>query len=358
MAAWKKTGRLLQHRERLLQGFSKKGIARHFGEALFEQIKGFGEYGFPESHAASFALLVYASAWMKVHYPAHFLSAILNSQPMGFYSPSSLVRDAQRHGVEVRDVDVLSSTWDYQLEGEPVSVRLGFRLVKGLGEAAAERIVRARNRRAISTLGELGREARLNQRSLELLAEAGAVECLVRGRRQALWKVREPRLEGLFEGKLWGGPEVQLPALPPLQQLWLDYGRKGLSLEDHPLKHLRAALQRRGVLRASNLPEVNAGAWVQVAGLVLCRQQPHTANGIVFVTLEDESGIINLIVQKKIFEEYRREVRHAPMLLAIGRLERQSDANSSSVVIHVLVKRLEWLRLPDGELRSMSRDFH
>ena len=358
MAAWRRTGRLLRHRERLLRGFADKGIARTFGEALFEQIKGFGEYGFPESHAASFALLVYASAWLKVHHPAHFLCAILNSQPMGFYSPSSLVSDAQRHGVAVRDVDVLSSDWDSTLEGEKNSVRLGLRLVKGVGEAQARRLVAARRERPFQSIVDMERRTTLNRRIVEILAESGALENLISGRRQALWEARAPRLEGLFEGRRLGEVTVQLPKLPELQQLWFDYGRKGLSLHDHPLKHLRSKLRQRGVLLSSSLMGVSSGAEIEVAGLVLCRQQPATANGVVFVTLEDESGVVNLIVRRAIFEEYRREVRNAPMLLAAGRLERQAGTPSASSVIHVLVRHVEWLRLPEGNLPLMSRDFH
>ncbi len=361
MAAWRRTGRLLRHRERLLEGFAKKGIAKKFGEALFEQIKGFGEYGFPESHAASFALLVYASAWLKVHHQAPFLCGLLNSQPMGFYAPSSLVRDAQHHGVEVHDVDVLHSDWDTTLErGSRAawSVRLGLRLIRGLGEDAGQRISWARRERSFSDLFDLRHRAMLNERAMETLAEAGALEGLVKGRRQALWAVREPHLDGLFSGKRLEEPSVRLPELPKIQQLWLDYGSKGLCLGDHPLQHLRTSLRQRGVLMASSLVEVKEGAWVEVAGLVLSRQQPATASGVVFVTLEDESGICNLIVQRSVFEAHRRIVRHAPMLLAAGKLERQKVAVNATPVIHVLARRLEWLTLPDVQITKVSRDFH
>ena len=359
MAAWKKTGRLLRHRSRLMRGFARKGIQYRFGEALFEQIKGFGEYGFPESHAASFALLVYASAWLKVHHPAHFLCGMLNSQPMGFYSPSSLVRDAQRHGVVVRDVDVQISHWDSTLESESKGVRLGMRLIKGLGRNAAERIVVARKLGPFTNIVELEKRAKLNQRALELLAEAGALEGLVRGRRQALWATREPRLHGLFSGRRTGEPVVRLPALSEVQQLWLDYGSKGLCLSDHPVRHLRRELRQRGVLQASSLSWVEPGSVVKIAGVVLSRQQPATASGIVFLTLEDETGVCNLIVHRRVVEEYRREVRHAPLLLAHGKLEKQAVAPDATAVIHLLVQRLEWLQVPDAPTPpKMSRDFH
>ncbi|HEY8944795.1 MAG TPA: error-prone DNA polymerase, partial [Polyangiaceae bacterium] len=213
MAAWKRNGKLLQHRERLLEGFARKGISRKFGEALFEQVKGFGDYGFPESHAASFALLVYASSWQKTHYPAHFAAALLNSQPMGFYAPHTILADARRHGVEVRDVDISRSRWDTTLEeagsgsgiasrapGAARAIRIGFRSIKGLSEVAGRRIEAARAEWRFSDLEDVRRRAELRRDELEALAEAGAFESLVPGRRQALWASRAPRLSGLFEG--------------------------------------------------------------------------------------------------------------------------------------------------------------
>lgn len=362
MAAWKKTGRLLRHREQLLAGFASKGIRPEFGRSLFEQIKGFGEYGFPESHAASFALLVYASAWQKVHYPEHFTCALLNSQPMGFYSPSSLLRDAQRHGVEVRDVDVASSDWDCSLEarsGETrAALRLGLRSIKGLGRATSERIVVAREAGPFATLFDLKGRARLDRGSLEVLAEAGALEGLVPGRRQALWQARAPELEGLFAGRSLGEPEARLPVLHPMMQLELDYERKGFSVQDHPLCYLRKSLKQRGVLSAEQLSTARTGAWVRVAGMVLCRQQPATASGVIFVTLEDESGTVNLIIQRAIAERFRHEVRHAPLLVADGRLERQARDCVQAAVTHVIVRRVEWLVMPSGGLITRSRDFH
>ena len=224
MAAWKKTGKLERHRERLLAGFDRTGISRKFGEALFEQIKGFGDYGFPESHAASFALLVYTSSWQKRHYPAHFACALLNSQPMGFYSAATILHDAQRHGVEVRDVDVTRSDWDSTLEPVralsedaetqrcPRAIRVGLRQVKGLSER-----VRAADRRRASASGPLPRSttsirrAQLRDDEVERLAEAGAFETLLPGRRQALWRARAPRVSGLFAGKVAPSPRCTCP---------------------------------------------------------------------------------------------------------------------------------------------------
>ncbi len=371
MAAWRKNGRLLRHRQRLLDGFAKKGISAEFGAALFEQIKGFGDYGFPESHAASFALLVYLSAWQKAHFPEYFACALLNSQPMGFYSPSSIIRDAQRHGVTVRDVDVTASHWDSVLEetvpGEPGLrpkrvLRLGLRLVKGLGEAAAQRMVAARSEWRFSNLEDAIRRAELGKHEIEALAEAGAFSSLVDERRQALWQGRAPRVHGLFENSRWQEPRVTLPALAPVEELVLDYRRKGLSVDDHPLRYLREKLAARGVSTAAELARMQRGRQLSIAGLVLCRQQPGTASGVVFITLEDETGIANLILYRQVFEQYHLAARHAAIMLAYGHVERQvtrpKDASPEHDVIHVIVKSIERLDVPGRDVQRVSRDFH
>ncbi len=369
MAAWKKHGRLEQHRERLLSGFAERGIAARFGEALYQQIQGFGEYGFPESHAASFALLVYASAWLKVHHPVEFTCSLLNAQPMGFYSASSLVRDLQAHGGEVRPVCVVASAWDSTLEpadmtgaqpGEdrhPSALRLGLRQVRGLGRAAARSLEEARAAAPFAHLDDLVRRTSLAKDDLEALAEAGAVAALVPGRRDALWKARAPRLGGLFEGvPLEVGDDPKLRPLRPVEQLVLDYGRVGLSLRDHPMRHVRPRLAGKGGARvrlAKELVGLRDGASVAVAGLVLGRQRPVTASGVTFFTLEDETGVANLIVQKQVFDDHYVTARHAKILLVHGRVERQGE------VVHVLVRRMERLDLPGGEpLVAPSRDFH
>lgn len=370
MASWKKNGKLLRHRDRLLEGFARNGISREFGEALFEQIKGFGDYGFPESHASSFALLVYVSAWQKAHYPAHFTCALLNSQPMGFYQPSSLVRDAQRHGVEVRDVCVQRSHWDCTLEppgernaiqsqepGAHRALRLGLRLLKGLGEETGRRIEAARTT-PFASLDDLRVRAGLSKAELDALAEAGALEALVPGRRQALWKARAPRVGGLFERRDIVEPEAALPPLGGAEQLVLDYGRKGLSVDDHPLRYWRRRLRKQGVVRAADLVYLKKGTPVRVAGLVLNRQRPATASGVVFMTLEDETGQANLIVYARVFEQHEPVARLARLLVATGVIERsEPDATEAATpVIHVVVQKLEPLgrghRLP-----KMSRDF-
>ena len=356
MAGWRKTGRLERHREKLLLGFGRKGIARGFGEQLYEQIRGFGEYGFPESHAASFALLVYASAWIKVHHPAEFACALLNSQPMGFYSPSSIVKDAQRHGVEARPPCVLRSDWDNTLEpgAERPALRLGLRQIRGIGEGVGRAVAAARAEGAFASLRDLVRRARLKKNDIEALAEAGALASIVPERREALFRARAPREGGLFEGlDIEADEDVGLAPLPRLTQLALDYGRVGLSIDDHPLAHLRARLAARGVRRAEELGALRGGMAVTVAGLVIGRQRPGTASGVTFITLEDETGHVNLIVQAPLFAANYAVARHARLLLVKGRLERQG------AVVHVLAQELARLTMPGGEDPPVrSRDFH
>jgi error-prone DNA polymerase len=380
MAAWKRTGRLLRHRQRLLDGFARNGIARSFGEALFEQIKGFGDYGFPESHAASFGLLVYKSAWLKAHYPAHFLCALLNSQPMGFYSSASLVKDAQKHDVEVRPVCVISSGWDNTLEAHTAgrgarAVRLGLRMVKGLGAQGAEQLVE--RRRVLQERGQrfldfadLVRQVHLSKTDVEALAEAGAFAALESERRQVLWSARAPRQLGLFQDARVSEPRVELPALKPIEVLALDYDRVRLSIHDHPLHHLREVLRRRAVLTTAELAARPAGQKVKVAGLVTARQRPGTASGVVFVTMEDETGVANLIFFSSVFEAYRSIAQHSPLLLVTGKVERHDpkpgsvdlgdpkQARGVAAIVHLLVESAEHLEMPGPRTAYPSRDFH
>jgi error-prone DNA polymerase len=353
MSSWKKHGRLERHRERLLQGFSKKGISARFSEQLFAQIQGFGEYGFPESHAASFALLVYASAYLKVHQPAAFCCAILNSQPMGFYSPSSLVQDAQRHGVEVRPVCVTVSTWDHTLE-EDGALRLGMRLVKGFGAGPAVAIEEARADGPFTGVADVVRRASLQKNEVEALAEAGALEALVTNRREALWRARAPKVDGLFEAlPIEEEKDVGLPKLRQAEQLVLDYGRLGLSLQDHPMRHYRARLDLQKTLTAEGTKSVDHGTTVRVAGLVIGRQRPATASGVTFFTLEDETGVVNVIVWAKLFEENYAVARYSKIMAVVGRLEKQGP------IIHVLAEKLERLDAPGKRgVGTKSRDFH
>jgi error-prone DNA polymerase len=351
MAAWKKHGRLERHHDRLISGFAARGISVEFGEQLYKQIHGFGEYGFPESHAASFALLVYASSWLKVHHPAAFACALLNSQPMGFYSPSSIVRDAQAHGVSVLPVSVVRSTWDNTLEGG--ALRLGLRQVKGVGEAVANAIVAVRSERPFSSQSDLIHRARVKKNEIEALAEAGALFELVPERRDALWQARAPREGGLFDGVLIEAEDpVGLPPMRRVEQLVFDYARLGLSIGDHPMCHLRGRMAKLGVKRASDLRALRDGAAVRVAGLVIGRQRPATASGVTFVTLEDETGMVNLVVTKKVWADDFAVARHAKLMVVRGRLEKEGE------VIHVLAKKLERVELAGAHIDARSRDFH
>ncbi len=386
MAAWKKNGRLLRHRERLLAGFAKSGIAPEFGEALFEQIKGFGEYGFPESHAASFALLVYASSWQKLRFPAHFACALLNSQPMGFYTPSSIIQDAVRHGVTVRDVDITQSHWDHSLEaltdqnGKPVgdaasgsAVRLGLRSIKGISERVARRIEAVRSEWRFASVDDVVRRCELRRNDVEALAEAGAFESLTPSRRAALWQARTPRSPGLFEARPVNEPRAELAELRASERLLLDYRYKGLSVGDHPMCHFRDKLRARSVVTARELFDCHQGQRVEVAGVVTCRQQPATASGVVFITLEDETGFLNLVLWSRVYEKYRLPARHASVMLARGVIERQGrppgvrvtthdplvdDAAEVAPVIHVMVEALLRLDVPGRDISKVSRDFH
>jgi error-prone DNA polymerase len=358
MAAWKRNGKLARHRARLLEGFERHGIDRSMGERLYRSIEGFGEYGFPESHAASFALLVYASSWLKVHHPAAFAAALVNSQPMGFYSPGSIVKDAERHGVEVLPARVDASDWDCTLEGggqveggldgDAPAMRLGLRVIKGLGEDAGRRIEGARRQRPFAGIEDLTARARLDKRDVEVLAGAGALAGFGLGRREAMWKVRAPRERDLLSGVELGDP---VPALPPLsraEQLVLDYGATGITVGDHAMKVARARLPAH-FKSAADLATVRHGERVSTAGLVICRQRPGTASGVVFVTLEDETGFVNLILWADAFERWRHVATTSSMLVAHGKVERQ-DA-----VVYVIPDRLERLALYD--VPAMSRDF-
>jgi error-prone DNA polymerase len=360
MAAWKRSARLLRHKEQLVQGFLGNGISAKFADQLFSQIQGFGEYGFPESHAASFALLVYASAYIKVHHPLEFACALLNAQPMGFYSASSIVRDAQKHGVTVLPPDVSSSDWDSTLEphGETRALRLGLRLVKGMGEEPARRIFEARAKEAFRDIQDVIARTELRRDQTDALAEAGAFDSVVPERRQAMWKARAPDHGELFLGERLDEPEVSLPPMPRATQLRFDYARLGLSVDDHPMRHLRAQMKKRGVLTSEKLALVRHGVTVKVAGVVLSRQRPMTASGVVFVTLEDETGMINLILAPPIFDRSYRVAVHSRILWAKGRVERtpKVDTPGETPVIHVLASELEPVHFEEGvEIRS--RDF-
>jgi len=355
MAAWKRRGGLEHFEERLLSGMRERGYSDDFAARIFRQIQGFAEYGFPESHSASFALLVYASAWIKRHEPAIFTCALLNSLPMGFYAPAQLVRDAREHGVEVRSVDVLASDLDCTLErrvdGEP-ALRLGLRLVKGLSRSGAGLLVVARSERPFDNLQDLARRVALDKRDLRALVDAGACMRLTGNRHRAAWEA------AAVESPLPVFPEIEvaegIPMLPvPTegQSIVADYRALSLSLGRHPLALLRARLREHGLLTARELKDLAHGTQVRTAGIVITRQRPASASGVTFITIEDETGHANLIVWAAVAEAQRRHFLEARLLEVHGELQRQGE------VMHVIAARLNDLSRWLGTLEARSRDF-
>jgi error-prone DNA polymerase len=399
MATFRHNGNVHVYRDKFIEGMTSRGYALEFAERCFKQIEGFGEYGFPESHAASFALLVSASAWMKCHYPEVFCAAILNSQPMGFYQPAQLVRDARQHDVDVREVDVNSSHWDSTLEPVPGqdrhAVRLGFKQVDGLNEDELGKLVAARGN-GFGSIERLAAVAGVSRFTIERLAEADAFRSLGLDRRAALWAARRLDTIGIKAAKTKGKapayagylpllaphlgddffpePEVELPAMPLSEHVVEDYVATGLSLKEHPITFFREDLRRLGAMsnaehRSEDVPN---GRRVTVAGLVLIRQMPG-AKGVVFVTLEDETDIANIIVWPKVFARNRRVIMTSRFLAVRGRLQR------AGLVVHVLAESFidlsaQLSRLRDGDLPAAelaarspgqldlpllkSRDFH
>ena len=355
MGAWRRTGVIEQFRTKLLDGMRANGLSETFAENVFRQIRGFGEYGFPESHAASFALLVYVSSWLKCYYPAAFTAAVINSQPMGFYAPAQLVRCAREHDVEVRPIDVNRSVWDCTLEEE--SLRLGFRLISGLSEVHARTIEQARERGPFLGWDDFSRRTRLSRAVMSRLAEADVFGSLALDRRKALWQAlaeeKAPRALPLFETvAAEDEAPAPLPGLEAAEEVVADYRAAGLSLKAHPMQFHRERLSAWNILPAEQLATHPANRYVRVAGIVLVRQRPSTAKGITFVTLEDETGVANLIVRQDVWQRFYRVARTAAALIAHGRLQRQGR------VIHVLVSKLEDLSEQLGGLGSQSRDFH
>ena len=357
MAAWKRKGGLEPFEHKLRAGMAANGLPAAFAERIILQIQGFGEYGFPESHAASFALLVYASAWLKRHHPAAFLCGLLNSQPMGFYSPSLLIQDARRHGVVVLPPDVTASDWDSRLD-ESGAVRLGLREIGGLSQLAAERIATVdRKKRPFSNVADLAARAGLQRRDLDLLAAADALSSLAGHRRQAAWAASVEKSAAVVQGDLFDGlpvaePEAPLPAPSAGENLVADYRSLGLTLRAHPLTLLRQHLAERRFLTAAALRAAGHRALVRAAGIVVGRQRPGTATGIVFVTLEDESGLVNVVVHPQLVEKQRRELLGATLLGVFGQLQVEGE------VVHLVAKRLVDLSAWLGRLETSSRDFH
>ncbi|MGQ3053015.1 MAG: error-prone DNA polymerase [Roseateles sp.] len=355
MAAWRRTGSLNKYEPRIIGGMLERGYTEAFARNVFEQMKGFSSYGFPESHAASFAILVYASCWVKHHHPAEFLCAMLNSQPLGFYTPSQLVQDARRHGVDVRPADVLHSDWDCTLEDIEYApaVRLGLRLVQGLKEASAQRIVQARVQSYFESAEELARFAQLEHQDLRQLAAADALRSLSGHRRQQVWDAaalrRPPEL--LRQAPV-DEPVLELEAAAEGEEVVWDYRTLGLTLRSHPMKLLRPKLLQRRFLTAEQLLKTRDGQPVHYCGIVTLRQQPETAKGVIFVSLEDETGNVQVIVWPSVKEAQRKELLGSRLLGVQGKWQRQGDACS------LIAQRLEDLSPWLGELETSSRDFH
>ncbi len=398
MAAWRRKGGLEKFEQRLVDGMSTRGLSEAFARQIYQQILGFGEYGFPESHSASFSLLVYVSAWLKHYEPAAFCGALLNSQPMGFYAPAQLVADARRHGVDVRNVDVTVSEWDCTLElaphplpasgarehgmpplvhvhviasaamnppsprhrgegrggGQP-ALRLGLRMIAGLTEEGAQRIVAARAQRSFAHVADLAHRAQLDRRDLTALAAAGALASLAGHRHAAVWEVAgveklPPILAGA--GSTFDEAPPALPAPTEGQDIVADYRTLGLTLGRHPLALLRGQLQAKRLVTSADIARTPHGRIARTAGLVIGRQRPDTASGVMFVTLEDETGATNVIVWRDLSDRQRRELLGARLMAVYGRVEREGD------VVHLIAGRLVDLTPLLGSLPTRSRDFH
>lgn len=342
MATFRNVGTIPEYESQMIDGMVGRGYERDFAQRCYNQIKGFGSYGFPESHAQSFAKLVYVSSWLKCHHPAVFACGILNSQPMGFYAPAQLVRDAREHGVEVREVDANASLWDNSLERKDdgsLALRLGFRQIDGFREEWAKQIVDARTT-PFATVEELARRANLPSRALRLLAEADACRSMGLDRRPALWDARRVRqgvlpLFGAAETDELGAEEdAQLPPTPLVEHVLTDYQTTRLSLKGHPMAFLRGDFEREGVLSAAEVAAAKNGSIVRTAGIVLIRQRPGKGNAI-FITLEDEGGIVNILLWARHFERHRRAVMASRLMLAEGEVQRSKEG-----VIHLMATRI------------------
>jgi error-prone DNA polymerase len=360
MGAWRRNGGLGAYEHRLIDGMTRNGYPLDFAQRVVEQVKGFSSYGFPESHAVSFALLVYDSCWIKRHHPAEFLAAMLNSQPLGFYTPSQLVQDAQRHGVVVRPVDVGHSDWDCTLEdmpapdapGQPV-VRLGLRLVSGLSEVEAQRISAARHESPFTSTEDLALRAQLDRQTLQQLAAADALQSLAGHRRQQVWDASALQAAPvLLRRAPVNEAALDLDEAPEGEAIVWDYASTGLTLRRHPLALLRERLNTRRFMTAAQLKDAPDGRLVRACGIVTCRQQPGTSQGVVFVTLEDETGTVQVIVWRALRQRQRAELTGSRLLAVHGVWQRDGE------VCNLIAGRLENLNPLLGRLAPESRDFH
>jgi error-prone DNA polymerase len=339
MATFRNVGTIHRYEEKLIKGMTRRGYPLDFAERCFKQIRGFGEYGFPESHAQAFAWLAYVSSWLKCHYPAVFTCALLNSQPMGFYAPAQLVRDAQEHGVEVRGIDVNASGWDNTLEGERV-LRLGLRQIGGFREYWAEKLEKVRKAAPFTGMEDLSTRSGLPLRGLQLLADADALGSLGQGRRQAGWEVRRllpvqlPLFAAADAPELGEEPDADLPAMPLSEEVVADYQTHRLSLKGHPMQFLRSQFAAKGVLSCAQINAAKDGARVRAAGVVLVRQRPGTGKAI-FITIEDETGIVNALLWASEFEKQRRAVMASRLAVIEGEVQRSKEN-----VVHLMASRV------------------
>ena len=375
IASWKRSEKnLLSFKSRLIKGMKENGYSPSFAEQVFNQIKGFGEYGFPQSHSASFALLAYASSWLKKYHPAVFAAALLNSQPMGFYRPAQIIGDAKQHGVEVLPIDINKSTWDCSIEREDKQsspkLRLGMRMIRGMSRRNAEKLILACSTEGdFSSIAALWRASGASVSALKRLAKADAFSSMKINRQQALWEIRSLRddplplfdSDSLLENDL--APDLNTDHLPPIlpeEHVARDYETTGVSLKAHPVSFYRRSLDRIGATTCFALKNDSAladGMRIAISGIVLVRQRPMTASGVVFMTIEDETSMANLIIKPRVFKEYRDTICDSSFILSTGRIQRQGE------VVHLLAEEFRSIAevlsaVQIDEMQSMSRDFH
>lgn len=356
MAAWKRKGGLEPFKDKLMDGMLARGYTAEYADQIFQMVKGFGDYGFPESHAASFALIVYVSAWLKCYHPAAFAAGLLNSQPLGFYKPAQIIYDAQRHGIEVYPVDAtvsdVYSALVHDARGN-AAIRLGFNSVKGMSDAGAERLAKARAGAPFHDVNDLKLRADLSERDMNALAQADAFRGIAGHRREALWAtLGTEKPTALLRGTKRAERQAKLTAPTEAEDVFADYERTGLTLRSHPLKLLRPKLRKMRLLSAADLRESRNGQLVRTSGIVINRQRPDTDSGVIFATLEDETGLINITIWQSVAERYQVEVTQSSMLTVYGVVER--DEKTVYVVAGRLVDHSALL----GGLATSSRDFH
>jgi len=375
MAAWRRVGSVSRFHDAMINGMLNNGYDQEFAEAVFRQVEGFGEYGFPESHAASFALLVYVSCWLKCHEPAAFLCAMLNSQPLGFYDPSDLTQDAHRHGVVVLPVDINASDWDHRLvdvhdtdnttgnsndndhdlteRRSAAGVQLGLRLISKLSRKGADAILAARQQGEFSSAEDLVQRSHIHQGDQQALAIAGALASISGNRHQAQWDLLGiEKLPGILANASAKERNLELPLPTEGEDIVADYMSTGLTLGRHPLALLRERLAQKRIISSAQWCDVPNGRYAKIAGIIKVRQRPGTTTGIVFMTLEDEAGHVNVVCWNNIVETYRHEVLGSSMVAVYGETQRVGQ------IVHLIAHKIEDLSWMLGELSTQSRNFH